>query len=92
MFDEVCERPNRSKCQALVETYFLDFLQLQKIIEELTGMSEEKGGLELEHFLSQLWLILVRYQLDDRTGISAKSLYSVLRILLDPYNLTAKEL
>lgn len=46
-------------------------------------------GVEMEHFLSQLWLILGRYRV--QAEIRASLMFQTLRILLDPYNLNVKE-
>jgi hypothetical protein len=43
----------------------------------------------MEHFLSQLWLILGEYQI--LSEIKANLLYASLRIFMDPYNLNEAE-
>ena len=42
----------------------------------------------MEHFQSQLWLILGNYELVP--SIKGTLVFAVFRILLDPYNLTEK--
>jgi hypothetical protein len=60
-------------------------MELQHIVCELCQIPEDKAGLEMEHFLSQLWLVLGEYQISSE--IKTHSLFTLLRILLDPYNL-----
>lgn len=43
----------------------------------------------MEHFLSQLWLILGEYRI--LSEIKANLLYTSLRIFMDPYNLNEAE-
>lgn len=44
---------------------------------------------DIEHFLSQIWLVLGDYNI--KSEIKATLIYSSLRIFMDPYNLTEPE-
>ena len=52
-------------------------------------MCEVKMNTELQHFCSQLWLILGSYEIEVQ--IEGNLLFATLRILMDPFNLNIPE-
>lgn len=84
-FAKYCNRVSQDGNSWQMDGTYVDFLQLQNITSELCkvdGASAES----LEHFLSQLWLVLGEYSI--LSEIKANILYTCLRIFLDPYNLS----
>lgn len=87
-FAKHCGKDKKEASLFDLNNALVDFLQLQNIAADLCqvdGASSES----MEHFLSQLWLVLGEYKI--LSEIKANLLYTCLRIFLDPYNLSEEE-